>query len=102
MDEIVREANRIFLEDQYEQDGDATLCCARDPDKTPTNSPESKSAGSDNEENESVCGGPSGICKHFYDSAPSGHYGSMCYIFRACCNKLEALPNEGIVECPVS
>ncbi len=90
VEEVVRVANRIFLQDHRDQDGDAMLCCAAvHPD-------ELKARG------ESVCGAPAGVCKHFYDSAPSGTYGTMCYILRACCAVLEALPNEGTLECPVS
>ena len=51
---------------------------------------------------EDACGAPAGICKHFYDSAPSGRYGTMTYIVRACCTRVEALPKEGTMECPVS
>jgi phosphorylase kinase alpha/beta subunit len=51
---------------------------------------------------ESVCGAPAKICKHFYDSAPSGSFGTMSYIVRACCTVLEVLPNDGTMECKVS
>ena len=31
LEEIVHEANQIFLKDQKEYDGDSTLCCANSP-----------------------------------------------------------------------
>ena len=29
------------------------------------------------------CGGAAGICRFFYDSAPSGQFGTFCYIVKA-------------------
>ena len=45
------------------------------------------------------CGGARGICKFFYDSAPSGTYGTLSYLVRAACKVLECIPNEGDIEC---
>ena len=59
VEELVHTANHLFLVDQQEQQGDATLCC-------------SKKLGS--------CGAAAGICRHFYDSAPSGPWGTMTYL----------------------
>jgi len=60
VDQIVGDANKLFLEHQSECQGDASLCCA---------------TGSFT----SVCGASNQICKHFYDSAPSGRYGTMTF-----------------------
>jgi phosphorylase kinase alpha/beta subunit len=40
-----------------------------------------------------------GICKFFYDSAPSGTYGTMAYLVRAMAKTLEKIPKEGDIEC---
>ena len=45
------------------------------------------------------CGGARGICKFFYDSAPSGTYGTLSYLVRGACKVLDCIPNEGDVEC---
>ena len=37
------------------------------------------------------CGGPAGICVHFYDSAPSGRYGTMSYIGLAVADQLRGV-----------
>ena len=66
-----------------EERGDATLCCC---------GPSS--------ENEVECGGSAGICKHFYDSAPSGRYGTMTYFSQAVASRLCLLPHAK--ECIVS
>jgi phosphorylase kinase alpha/beta subunit len=66
--------------------GDATLCCAAGD----------FSAG---KVGDLKCGGTAGICSHFYDSAPSGTYGTMSYLVRACCVALDAVPKEGDIEC---
>jgi len=80
--DIVRAANSIFLEDQKDLDGDATLCCL-------SGNPE---AG---------CRGAAGICGLFYDSAPSGTYGTMSYLVRAVCREIEAIPGDGDIDCSV-
>ncbi len=36
------------------------------------------------------CGGPNNICVHFYDSAPSGRYGTMSYLAQAVADQLRA------------
>ncbi len=47
------------------------------------------------------CGGPNNICVHFYDSAPSGHYGTMSYLAQAVANKLrDTQPNTD--QCKIS
>lgn len=82
VDEIVKEAHILFLEDQEKVRGDATLCCSRPPSERVD------------------CGGSAGICRHFYDSAPSGRYGTMTYFSQAVASRLCALPNAR--ECVVS
>lgn len=74
----------LFL--QRKQNGDATLCCA------------SNSIG----EQVLICGGTANICQHFYDSAPSGTYGTMTYLIRAVSNTLDCLPKETDVDCTIS
>lgn len=34
------------------------------------------------------CGGAAGICLHFYDTAPSGRFGTMTYMCRAAATEL--------------
>lgn len=68
--------------------GDATLCCAKRGEKT--------------EDGGLVCGGAAYICQHFYDSAPSGSYGTMTYVTRAVAKLIKSLPNKGNVNCAVS
>ena len=80
VDDIVTTANKLFVEDQARQEGDATLCC--------TDKPES-------------CGGEAGICTHFYDSAPSGTYGTMSYLVRAICKQLHTIPDDGEIDCSI-
>jgi len=80
VEDIVKVANGLFLEDQRQCDGDATLCCT---------------------ENIGACGGACGICVHFYDSAPSGPHGTMSYIVRATCCQLGNVPEGGDFSCSV-
>ncbi len=61
IEDIVSTANGIFLQDQRASGGDATKCCA----------------------NGNPCGSAAGICLHFYDSAPSGRFGTINYFLRA-------------------
>ena len=86
VEELVITANKIFLQDQLRQDGDASLCCAV--------SQEGVGAGG-------RCGGAAGVCVHLYDSAPSGTYGSMSYLVRATCSVLNTVPPEGNIDCGV-
>lgn len=64
VESIVQRANGLFLDDQRSCQGNATLCCT---------SPRGDMA----------CQSSVGICEHFYDSAPSGTYGTMTYLMRA-------------------
>ncbi|XP_070553673.1 phosphorylase b kinase regulatory subunit alpha, liver isoform-like isoform X3 [Ptychodera flava] len=75
IERLVYEANELFLKQQAIDDGDATLCCVR---KDPHFAKPSVLK----------CGGTAGICQHFYDSAPSGRYGTMTYIAKAVANTL--------------
>ncbi|KAK8725762.1 hypothetical protein OTU49_010467 [Cherax quadricarinatus] len=87
--DIVHVANNIFLADQKHQDGDATLCCARDKREPGIGGGLS-------------CGGAAYICLHFYDSAPSGSYGTMSYMIRAVTSTLTCFPQDGDLDCTVS
>ncbi|XP_052076116.1 probable phosphorylase b kinase regulatory subunit alpha isoform X9 [Mytilus californianus] len=74
VDKLVHEANALFIKDQ-----DIPL------------------------ESVKQCEGSTGICLHFYDSAPSGRFGTMSYLCRALANILD-IPSdhEGNVECNLS
>ncbi len=48
------------------------------------------------------CGGPAGICTHFYDSAPSGRYGTMSYLAQAVATQLRGLNRSSSTECKIS
>ncbi|KAM0733482.1 putative phosphorylase b kinase regulatory subunit alpha [Formica fusca] len=91
VENLVHKANAIFLEDQMTIDGDATLCCAK-----PKEQREMTAMGT------LLCGGAAYICQHFYDSAPSGSYGTMTYITRAIAVMLDCLPKDGDLECSIS
>lgn len=45
------------------------------------------------------CGGAAGICRYFYDTAPSGRFGTMTYFSRAVAKRVSFLPhlNECVV-----
>jgi len=80
VEDIVRTANHIFLQDQKSLDGDATLCCL-----------------SGNQAD--CCHASGGICGLFYDSAPSGTYGTMSYLVRAVCCIVDTIPGDGDIDC---
>ncbi|KAJ9596970.1 hypothetical protein L9F63_012000, partial [Diploptera punctata] len=91
VENLVHKANQIFLEDQIKVNGDATLCCAK-----PKEHREMTSSGG------LLCGGAAYVCQHFYDSAPSGSYGTMTYITRAVASLLDCLPRDGEMDCSIS
>ncbi|XP_018569605.1 probable phosphorylase b kinase regulatory subunit alpha isoform X2 [Anoplophora glabripennis] len=88
---LVHSANELFLDDQMKCDGDATLCCAKPKELRET----SRLGGL-------LCGGAAYICQHFYDSAPSGCYGTMTYMTRAVAVTLDCLPKHGELDCTIS
>ncbi|KAJ8912271.1 hypothetical protein NQ315_008318 [Exocentrus adspersus] len=88
---LVHTANELFLDDQMKCDGDATLCCAKPKELRET----SRIGGL-------LCGGAAYICQHFYDSAPSGCYGTMTYMTRAVVVTLDGLPKQGDIDCTIS
>lgn len=71
--------------------GDATLCCAKPKDQREI----SQTGGL-------LCGGAAYICQHFYDSAPSGSYGTMTYLTRAVATVLDCVPKHGDLDCTIS
>ncbi|KFD63405.1 hypothetical protein M514_24426, partial [Trichuris suis] len=79
-DSLVIRANEIFLIDQRALKGDALGCCCGEGKK-------------------GSCGGAYGICRHFYDSAPSGRYGTITYICRGLVALIPQLREE--IECSV-
>ncbi|XP_033335576.1 putative phosphorylase b kinase regulatory subunit alpha isoform X5 [Megalopta genalis] len=91
VEQLVHKANAIFLDDQMKIDGDATLCCAKPKDQRETNAMGNL-----------LCGGAAYVCQHFYDSAPSGSFGTMTYITRAIASSLNCLPKDGEFECSIS
>ncbi|GFQ89681.1 probable phosphorylase b kinase regulatory subunit alpha [Trichonephila clavata] len=82
VEHLVHKANQLFLEDQKHVNGDATICCAATT-------------------NENPCGGAAGICQHFYDSAPSGCYGTMTYLIRSVASTMDCLPKQEL-DCTIS
>ncbi|GJQ67280.1 hypothetical protein Trydic_g8181 [Trypoxylus dichotomus] len=91
VEQLVHAANELFLNDQIKCDGDATLCCAK-----PKELWESSRTGG------LLCGGAAFICQHFYDSAPSGCYGTMTYMTRAVVVTLDCIPKQGELDCTIS
>lgn len=88
VDDMVREAYTMFLQDQISDDGDATLCCAKPNSRRLDRTNVGPYAPA------SRCGGAAGICLHFYDSAPSGRFGSITYLSRAVALIIDiAMPN---------
>ncbi|XP_065311371.1 probable phosphorylase b kinase regulatory subunit alpha [Dermacentor albipictus] len=77
---IVQRAHGLFLEDQRQCKGDSTLCCCVSPPVVP-------------------CRATVGICERFYDSAPSGCYGTMTYLVRAVAYMLHDLTT--LTDCTV-
>ena len=70
INDIVRSANQMFLEDPESEIPEAGRC-----------------------------GGEGGLCLHFYDSAPTGPYGTFSYLVRAVCNQLNTIPDSGDIDC---
>ncbi|GLV35729.1 uncharacterized protein CBL_01120 [Carabus blaptoides fortunei] len=91
VEHLVHRANQIFLDDQMKCNGDATLCCAKPKEQRET----SLTGGL-------LCGGAAYICQHFYDSAPSGSYGTMTYLTRAVASTLDCVPKHGDLDCTIS
>lgn len=91
VEHLVHKANQIFLEDQRKCNGDAMLCCAKDVKGESSAHPSGL-----------LCGGVAYICQNFYDSAPSGSYGTMVYIAKAVASVLSCLPKTGENECTIS
>nr|XP_018905270.1 PREDICTED: probable phosphorylase b kinase regulatory subunit alpha isoform X2 [Bemisia tabaci] len=91
VESLVHKANQLFLDDQLKMNGDATLCCAKTPGKreiTPSGM--------------LLCGGAAHICQHFYDSAPSGSYGTMTFIMRAVAMLLDCFNHDEEIDCTIS
>jgi phosphorylase kinase alpha/beta subunit len=70
VNDIIKSANELFLKDQLSYEGLSLRCCCN-------------IRGS--------CGGYDAICCHFYDSSPSGVYGTMSYFSQALLDKLKQL-----------
>ena len=76
INDIVRTANHIFLSDP-----DTELHCCPPEGGT------------------GQCGGENGLCLHFYDSAPTGPFGTFSYLVRAVCDQLNTIPDTGDIDC---
>lgn len=87
VDTLVHHANEIFIKEQREMDGDVTMCCGSMPGKPSL---------------PLKCSGSAGICQNFYDSAPSGRYGTMSYLCRSVVQCL-AIPTaqDGNLDCVI-
>ncbi|ELT89975.1 hypothetical protein CAPTEDRAFT_163062 [Capitella teleta] len=86
VDGLVKRANEIFLEEQSELDGDVTVCCGSNEARG----------------NTLKCGGIAGICQFFFDTAPSGRYGTMSYLGKAALSSLRfPTTDEGNLDCVV-
>lgn len=83
VDGLVQHAYKVFLDDQKLCNGDATLCCATD------GVPKGQ------------CNKVANLCQHFYDSAPSGCYGTMTYLIKAVAQTVEDLPSTNL-DCTIS
>ncbi|XP_077486077.1 putative phosphorylase b kinase regulatory subunit alpha [Amblyomma americanum] len=84
VESLVQRANALFLEDQRQCRGDATLCCASLTLPCP-----------------SPCQNSVGVCEHFYDTAPSGPYGTMTYLMRSVAYCLPDV-NVSVLDCVLS
>ncbi|XP_032231174.1 phosphorylase b kinase regulatory subunit alpha, liver isoform isoform X3 [Nematostella vectensis] len=82
VDELVLEGHQAYLTEQMAIGGNSVLCCAR---------PINDRVG---------CGGANGICRFFYDTAPSGRYGTMTYFSKAVAKKLSFIPHQN--DCIIS
>ncbi|XP_074651762.1 putative phosphorylase b kinase regulatory subunit alpha isoform X3 [Tubulanus polymorphus] len=88
IDKLVSEANLLFLKEQVDCNGDAVLCCASQNNRRSSHP---------------LCGGSAGICYHFFDSAPSGRYGTMTYLFRAIAHHIQfPMKDEDCLDCVIS
>lgn len=72
VEHIIGHAHSLFLQDQKGYGGPSRDCCC---------------------EHVGSCGGPAGFCVHFYDSAPSGRYGTMSYFAQAVADRLRGVKN---------
>lgn len=91
VEQLVHNANGLFLSDQVNCNGDATLCCAKNKEDKETTGMGGL-----------LCGGAAYICQHFYDSAPSGCFGTMTYMARAIAIILDNMPKCEEADCPIS
>ncbi|KAJ7372040.1 Phosphorylase b kinase regulatory subunit alpha [Desmophyllum pertusum] len=82
VDDLVWEGHNLYLKDQINIKGDSTMCCARAVQEKIS------------------CGGAAGICRYFYDTAPSGRFGTMTYFSRVVAKRVSFLPHEN--ECVVA
>ncbi|KAF1744924.1 hypothetical protein MXB_1810 [Myxobolus squamalis] len=84
LDMIIDKANELFLANQMEVNGDATSCCAGRP--------------RDNRK----CPGSFKICQFFFDSAPSGEYGTMNFLSRSLLSFLYASSSNDDNPCRIT
>ena len=86
VEHIVRSAHEIFLDEQRRNQGNSARCCAERQLETANSRGGGGGAPASQQQPSSSpapCGGSMDICQYFYDSAPSGTYGTMTYLMRA-------------------
>jgi phosphorylase kinase alpha/beta subunit len=72
VEHLVHKANQLFLEDQRKVQGDATLCCAKDPKETTASG-------------QLLCGGAAYICQHLYDRFVFFLVSQLYFFFKFSC-----------------
>lgn len=87
VEQIVRNAHEIFLDEQRKSIGVSTRCCAVRLESSDQQDQQQQQVHQEHVEETNVeivpCGGAADICQCFYDSAPSGTYGTMTYLMRS-------------------
>ncbi len=124
VDHLVSQAHQYFLKDQVscctfywrlcmaceihpltdcpqaEYGGDSILCCANSTTSAPTAQQGHHVHNSDYSDSDWAPGGAltcrrtHGLCVHFYDTAPSGRYGTITYLVRALSSVIPIPTNE--------
>ncbi|PAA90067.1 hypothetical protein BOX15_Mlig008714g1, partial [Macrostomum lignano] len=103
-EQLVHRANYTFLSDQLSLGGDACACCAVPDQIDQLLRHEDWRRGAGATYPALVCGGACGVCAHFYDTAPSGRFGTLTYLLRALPDVVQLPEDEdGMLglECPV-
>ena len=100
VDYLIVAANDLFLADQSSiPNGSAKACCASESGSLLRSSWQR----SIDRPTTPICHGPCGICAYFYDSAPSGKFGTVSYISRAVIYAfpLPTRSDSDVIDCPI-